>query len=574
MKHFENALSNSEIEDITRDILQLKNQTAKNIILIGKKLYQVKQALDHGDFLQYLEEKVDYTSRTAQRFIKVYKEFGNATTLSDLEPSKLICLSKINKKDREKFIQDNDINNMSCRQIEQSIKEYKKSCKIDKVTSLKAKATTMEIPVTKNKDDGNISVPNNDISKIYNDTSRMLDEIYLKTGDFYKNIESDLELTDFESLLISRYFNKEISHIQLEQIIRQNKLNIPFIQNEKEYLKFLKSFNINNSYMHLEYNEETDDYYHYYGILEDHELSYSTVVEYSWENNEELRSKYIKKNEFYFEKGGLEISRGYIETTSYICIYINKKLFAHFEDEGKNFEPKIKKLFKTYKLYKKCWMDLVDKYIEQQIKEEQQQKQSSYDRAIENAKFKFINDDETYLLKKYSNSRDYIQIFKGIEVVAEYIFDAEINLYNFDFYNTVCMGDFVRSLVEEAKKKNIVLIHILKFRDVLKVKAKKIRDQYSKEQKAKYNFYDDYDFKSSFGFDSDIKEKSLGIFNEEELEFLKAMLNDKVLWRKFYTKTAIKIHPDRVASRGQEAVKNAENQMKLLNTINDKIQKC
>ncbi|MBV4427617.1 hypothetical protein [Clostridium tyrobutyricum] len=94
-------------------------------------------------------------------------------------------------------------------------------------------------------------------------------------------------------------------------------------------------------------------------------------------------------------------------------------------------------------------------------------------------------------------------------------------------------------------------------------------DQYSKEQEEKYNFYHDYDFKSAF--DSDIKEKSLDIFDNEELAFLKAMLDDKSLWRKFYTKTAIKIHPDRAASKGQEAVKRAEDQMKLLNAINEKI---
>jgi DnaJ-domain-containing protein 1 len=52
------------------------------------------------------------------------------------------------------------------------------------------------------------------------------------------------------------------------------------------------------------------------------------------------------------------------------------------------------------------------------------------------------------------------------------------------------------------------------------------------------------------------------------------MLDDKSLWRKFYVKTANKIHPDKVVSKGQEAINEAENQMKLLNAINDKIQKC
>ncbi|MBV4428727.1 DUF3102 domain-containing protein [Clostridium tyrobutyricum] len=438
----ENKLSKLEIDNITRDILELKNQTAKNIILIGEKLLQIKETLNHGEFLKYLEKKVDYTSRTAQRFIKVYKEFGNVTTLSDLEPSKLISLSKVSRKDREKFIADNDLKNMSCRQIEQAIKETKKSHKIDKIISLKVQTTAMKISVTKNKDDGNISVPNNDISKIYNDTFRMLDEIYLKTSGFYNYIESDLKLTDFESLLISRYFNKEISHVQLEQVIKQNKLNIPFIQDEKEYLKFLKSFNINNSYMHLEYNEETDDYYYYYNILKDHELSYSIVVEYSLEN------------EFYFWKDGVEISQGWSDDKSYICIYLGEKLFAHFND-SKEFRSKIEKLFKIYKLHKKCWMDLIDKYIKEQEKQKREQEKLAYNRSVKDAKFKYIKDDESYLLSTYGVDRNYIRVFKGYKEVAQYIFDVGMNLYNLNFYSTVCMGNFINELVEEAKKKNI-----------------------------------------------------------------------------------------------------------------------
>ena len=51
------------------------------------------------------------------------------------------------------------------------------------------------------------------------------------------------------------------------------------------------------------------------------------------------------------------------------------------------------------------------------------------------------------------------------------------------------------------------------------------------------------------------------------------MLKDKKLWKKFYVKTAIKVHPDRVANEDNKTKKKAENQMKLLNGINDKINK-
>lgn len=559
----ENKLTELEINTITKEIIQLKNQTAKNIIEIGKRLLIIKKLLNHGEFLQYLENRVDFTQRTAQRFIKVYSEFGDTTTLSYLEPSKLISLTKIPKKDREKFIKDNDIKNMSCRQIEQAIKDIKKTHKLNNKSVSTGRKITTEPLINDIKDN------------IYNDTQKMLDEIYLRIGDFYNDINSNLDLTDFESLLITRYFNKEVSHSELEEVIKQNKLNIPFIQDEKIYLEYLKDLDITNSYSHLEYVPETKDYIYYYSILEDRELSYDTVVKYSWEDDAELRQKYIKENRYYFEKDDIEISEGWIEDTSYICIYLNEELFAHFKDNT-NFRPKIEKLFKVYQLHKKCWMDLVDKYIEQQIKEKQEQEQLNYDRAVKDAKFKFIKGDETYLLKKYYTNRDYIKVFKGTKEVANYVFEEDVNLYSKDFYSIVCTGDFISKLVSDTKKNNIALVHILKFKDALKVKAKTVRDQYTKQKKNSYEKYNYYSGYSSFGFGSNStkKEVSIDIFTEDELQLLKEIVEDKDLWRKVYTKTAIKVHPDRVANKGQESVKEAENQMKLLNSINDKIQKC
>ena len=52
-------LTEFNIEKTTTEILILKEQTAQNIIEIGKRLIEVKENLEHGQFMKWLESEVD-----------------------------------------------------------------------------------------------------------------------------------------------------------------------------------------------------------------------------------------------------------------------------------------------------------------------------------------------------------------------------------------------------------------------------------------------------------------------------------------------------------------------------------
>ncbi|ASN68264.1 hypothetical protein 10S11_2 [uncultured Caudovirales phage] len=111
------------IDTLTTEILILKQQTAQNIIEIGKRLIAVKESLPHGKWGKWLEEKVDFTDRTAQRFMKVASEFSNTTALSDLPKSKVFALLDLPQEERDEFIENNPINEMSTRELQKAIKE-------------------------------------------------------------------------------------------------------------------------------------------------------------------------------------------------------------------------------------------------------------------------------------------------------------------------------------------------------------------------------------------------------------------------------------------------------------------
>ena len=113
------------IENTTAEILILKDQTAQNIIEIGKRLIEAKENLQHGEYLEWLKTKVQFTERTAQRFMQVGKEFSNTTSLSHLGSTKLFLLAGLNEEDRQEVIQENKVDEMTTRELEQVVKEKK-----------------------------------------------------------------------------------------------------------------------------------------------------------------------------------------------------------------------------------------------------------------------------------------------------------------------------------------------------------------------------------------------------------------------------------------------------------------
>lgn len=118
-------LTEFNIERTTAEILILKDQTAQNIIEIGRRLIEVKEKLEHGEYLKWLKEKVDFTERTAQRFVKVATVFSNTTPVSHLGTRKLLALAGLDEEDRQEVMKENKVEDMTTRELERVVKEKK-----------------------------------------------------------------------------------------------------------------------------------------------------------------------------------------------------------------------------------------------------------------------------------------------------------------------------------------------------------------------------------------------------------------------------------------------------------------
>lgn len=127
---------NDEVEVLANKIIR-KTQQAQRIALeyaieIGGYLTEAKALLPHGEWGNWLKERVNYSQSTAINFMKLYEEYGdsqeslfvsNSQTIMNLPYTKALKLLAIPEDEREQFVEENNVEDISARELERLIKE-------------------------------------------------------------------------------------------------------------------------------------------------------------------------------------------------------------------------------------------------------------------------------------------------------------------------------------------------------------------------------------------------------------------------------------------------------------------
>lgn len=110
------------IDVITGEILFYKAQAGASILEIGRRLIEAKAQLKHGEWIPFLRDKVDFSERTANDMMRLAREYSNPQTFADLGAQKALQLLALPAEEREDFVSQNDVENMSVRQLKEAIK--------------------------------------------------------------------------------------------------------------------------------------------------------------------------------------------------------------------------------------------------------------------------------------------------------------------------------------------------------------------------------------------------------------------------------------------------------------------
>ena len=112
-----------DIETITGEILEAKRAGGEAILTIGRCLIEAKEQLPHGEWLPWLNERVEFSERQARRFMQLYRECSNRPALADLGATKALALLALPAEEREQFVAEHNVVDMTSRQLQQAIKE-------------------------------------------------------------------------------------------------------------------------------------------------------------------------------------------------------------------------------------------------------------------------------------------------------------------------------------------------------------------------------------------------------------------------------------------------------------------
>ena len=94
------------IEAVTEEILDIKQRVAEDFMELGQRLCEAKELLPHGEWLPWLEQRVQFSERTAQKFMQLAREYeSNPKLASDLGSEKAFALLALPREEREEIAQ-------------------------------------------------------------------------------------------------------------------------------------------------------------------------------------------------------------------------------------------------------------------------------------------------------------------------------------------------------------------------------------------------------------------------------------------------------------------------------------
>lgn len=117
-------------DELVVKIKDYMKQTRQNIIEIGILLIQAKKQVPHGEWASWLATNIDFTIRTADRFMKCAERFSNWTPASNLNSSQMFELLALKQADAESFVtskanEGTSIESMSKKTLRDEIKKWK-----------------------------------------------------------------------------------------------------------------------------------------------------------------------------------------------------------------------------------------------------------------------------------------------------------------------------------------------------------------------------------------------------------------------------------------------------------------
>lgn len=126
-----------DLDTITTEIRTITEQARCTMVTaaieVGRRLVEAKAMVPRGEWGKYLEEKVEFSHSQANNMMRLYQEYGSSQeslfgggvkkAVEGLSVTSAIRLLALPEEERETFVEENRVEEMSTRELEAAIKE-------------------------------------------------------------------------------------------------------------------------------------------------------------------------------------------------------------------------------------------------------------------------------------------------------------------------------------------------------------------------------------------------------------------------------------------------------------------
>ena len=109
--------------EIEAEIMAQKRTMGRSIVIIGQALREAKGQLAHGEWGDWLRDKVNFSQGTAENYMRIAEQVSGESMLLDLPYTKILALLSVPEEDREQFAYDNQVEDKSVSEIKRLIRE-------------------------------------------------------------------------------------------------------------------------------------------------------------------------------------------------------------------------------------------------------------------------------------------------------------------------------------------------------------------------------------------------------------------------------------------------------------------
>lgn len=115
----------SQLEGLAAQARVYSENLAMNMFQLGRVYTEAKKLVRHGEWAGWLRDNSGMSERSAQQLMAVYARFGEQSQFLNLEKSKLFKMLSLPSGQEEAFIADNDLENMTSREVEAAVKRVR-----------------------------------------------------------------------------------------------------------------------------------------------------------------------------------------------------------------------------------------------------------------------------------------------------------------------------------------------------------------------------------------------------------------------------------------------------------------